>query len=144
MNAPDSKIGIQPYLFFSGRCEEALHFYEAAIGATLGMIMYFKDAPDPPPEGTLAPGFEDKVMHACFYVGSSMIMASDGCGEATGFEGFTLSLTLPDEAACKKAFDALANGGEIRMPLGRTFWSPCFGMVQDKFGLGWMITVPEA
>jgi PhnB protein len=144
MNPPENKTCIHPYLFFNGRCEEALEFYQSAIGATVGMVMRFKDAPDPPPEGTLAPGFEDKVMHACFYVGSSMMMASDGCGEPTGFEGFALSLTLPDEAACQNAFGALAEGGEIRMPLGKTFWSPCFGMVQDKFGMGWMITVPEA
>lgn len=134
-------IIIQPYLFFGGNCEEALEFYRSALGAEIDMIMRYKDAPEQPPEGMLAPGYENKVMHASFRVGPATIMASDGCGEACDFGGFALSLTLPDPAACEKAFHALTEGGEVRMPLGKTFWTDCFGMVQDKFGVLWMITI---
>ena len=134
---------IQPYLFFGGRCEEALEFYRTALGAETDMLMRFKDSPEQPPEGTLAPGFENKVMHASFRVGQALVMASDGCGETPAFGGFALSLTLPDKDACERAFAALSDGGQVNMRLGETFWSPCFGMVEDKFGVGWMITVPE-
>jgi PhnB protein len=133
---------IQPYLFFDGRCEEAIKFYEKAIGAKLEMMMRFKDAPDPPPPDMVAPGSEDKVMHASLKVGDSIVMASDGsCGGKASFSGFSLSLTLPDAAAATKAFSALAEGGQVTMPLGKTFWSPCFGMLADRFGVGWMINV---
>ncbi len=138
-----NSIVIQPYLFFGGNCEEALEFYQAALGAEIDMIMRYKDAPEQPPEGMLAPGYENKVMHASFRVGPAVVMASDGCGEACDFGGFALSLSLENAAACEKAFAALTAGGEVKMPLGETFWSPCFGMVQDKFGVLWMITVAE-
>lgn len=136
-------IVIQPYLFFGGNCEEVLEFYQAALGAEIDMIMRYKDAPEQPPEGMLAPGYENKVMHASFRVGPAVVMASDGCGEACDFGGFALSLSLENAAECEKAFTALTEGGEVKMPLGETFWSPCFGMVQDKFGVLWMITVAE-
>lgn len=139
----NSKHQIQSYLFFSGRCEEALEFYRTALGAEVQMILRFNECPDPVPADMLAGGFENKIMHASLKVGDSILMASDGCGQATGFDGFSLSLTLPDEAACQKAFAALSAGGEVTMPLGKTFWSPCFGMVKDPFGVGWMITIPE-
>ncbi len=133
---------IQPYLFFDGRCEEAIKFYEKAIGAKVEMMMRFKDAPDPPPPGMVPPGSEDKVMHASLQVGDSIVMASDGsCGGKPSFSGFSLSLTAPDVAAATKAFNALAEGGQVTMPLGKTFWSPCFGMLADRFGVGWMINV---
>lgn len=132
---------IQPYLFFGGRCEEALEFYKTALGAQVEMLLRYSDSPEPAQPGMLAPGFENKVMHASFRVGGNVLMASDGCEESSGFDGFSLSLTLPTETEAKKAFTALSEGGEIGMPLGKTFWSPCFGMVKDKFGLGWMVTV---
>lgn len=132
---------VQPYLFFSGRCEEALEFYKTALGAQVDMLMRFKDSPEPPPADMLAPGFENKVMHASFRIGGSVLMASDGCGEGSKFGGFSLSLNVPDETEAKRAFDALAVGGEVGMPLGKTFWSPCFGMVTDRFGMGWMVNV---
>ena len=133
---------IQPYLFFGGRCEEALEFYRTALGAQVDMMMRYSDSPDPMPPGRLAPGFENKVMHATFHIGGSTLMASDGCEEGDGsFHGFSLSLCLPTEAEAQKAFAALSEGGEVNMPLSKTFWSPCFGMVQDRFGLGWMVTV---
>ena len=134
---------IQPYLFFGGRCEEALDFYKSALGAEVQMLMRYSDCPDPMPEGRLPAGYESKVMHASFKVGSSVILASDGCGgdESKGFRAFSLSLALPTEAEADLAFNALAAGGEVTMPLAKTFWSPCFGMLQDKFGMGWMVAV---
>lgn len=105
--------------------------------------MRFKDSPEPPPPGTLPPGFEDKIMHASLRVGSTRIMLSDGCSATSPtFSGFSLSLSVGTEAEAQKAFAALAQGGEVRMPLTPTFWSPCFGMLQDRFGIGWMVTVP--
>lgn len=137
-----SKTLVQPYLFFNGRCEEALEFYRNALGAEVDMLMRFKDNPEPQPSGTLPPGYDNKVMHASFRVGGSTLMASDGCEEDKGgFEGFSLSLAVPTEAEAKRAFDALADGGQVKMPLAKTFWSPCFGAVTDRFGLGWMVSV---
>jgi len=133
---------VQPYLFFGGRCEEALKFYQKAIGAETEMLMRHKESPEPPPPGTVPPGFENKVLHATFRVGGTTIMASDGCGEGGTFEGFSLALSVPTEADANRAFAALAEGGEVRMPLAKTFWSPRFGMLTDRFGIGWMVSVP--
>jgi PhnB protein len=133
---------IQPYLFFEGRCEEAIEFYRGAIGAEVTLLMRNRESPDPPPPGMLPPGSEDKVMHASFRVGDTEVMASDGrCGGKPDFRGFSLSLTVPDEATADRLFAALADGGEVRMPLTKTFFSPRFGMLADRFGLGWMIYV---
>jgi PhnB protein len=132
---------IQPYLFFGGRCEEALEFYRTALGAQIEMVMRFNESPEPPPPGTLQPGFEDKVMHAAFRVGATVVMASDGCDEGAGFSGFSLAISLETAADVDRVFAALAAGGEVRMPLDKTFWSPRFGMLTDRFGIGWMVTV---
>lgn len=137
-----SSTFIQPYLFFGGRCEEALDFYKTAINAEVEMLMRYSDNPEPMPPGMIPPGFENKVMHTSFRVGSTTIMASDGCGDADVFGGFSLSLSMPTEAAADRVFNALANEGEVTRPLAKTFWSPRFGMLKDKFGMGWMITVP--
>ena len=134
---------IQPYLFFGGRCEEALQFYTRALGAQVNMIMRFDQSPTPPPPGALKPGFEHKVMHSSFTIGDALVMASDGCGPGPGFSGFSLSLTLPTPAEVDRAFNALAEDGKVGMPLSSTFWSARFGMVTDKFGIGWMVTVPS-
>jgi PhnB protein len=134
---------VQTYLFFNGRCEEALEFYGKAMGAEVLMLMRFKDSPEPAEPGRVPPGFENKVMHTSFRVGESVVMASDGCSaEKTGFGGFSLSLSVATEDEAKKAFDALSEGGQVGLPLTKTFWSPCFGMVEDKFGISWMVTVP--
>ncbi|GAA5482722.1 VOC family protein [Haloferula sargassicola] len=139
MNAPK----IEPYLMFSGRCQEALEFYKSALHAEIGMVMRFRESPDQPPM-PLPEEWNDKVMHSEFTIGESRIMASDGCPSAMEpIQGVMLSLTMPDEAAAKLTFATLVDGGEVLMPIGETFWSPCFGMVKDKFGVGWMITVPE-
>ena len=120
---------VQPYLLFDGRCEEAIEFYRQALGAKVEMLMRFKDSPEPPAPGMLPPGAENKVMHTCFRIGEAMIMASDGrCQGEPVFGGFSLSITVPEEARARTLFAALAEGGEIQMPLERTFWSPCFGM----------------
>ena len=136
-----SKEVIQPYLFFGGRCEEALAFYTKTLGAKVDMLMRHKDSPEKPPPGMLAPGYENKVMHTTFRIGDAVLMASDGCGEGGSFNGFSLSLSLPTEADVDRAFAALAEGGEVTMPPTKTFWSPRFGMLTDRFGVGWMITV---
>ena len=134
---------IQPYLFFNGRCEEAVEFYRKALGAELEMMMRFKDNPDPMPPGMLAPGFENKVMHASLRIGGAVIMASDGMAAgATEFKGFSLSIDAPDAAGVDRLFIALAEGGTVTMPAGKTFWSPWFGMVTDRFGVGWMVGIP--
>lgn len=140
--ATTSNTLIQPYLFFGGRCEEALEFYRSALGAQVDMIMRHKDSPEPPPPGLLQPGFEDKIMHASFRVGETTIMASDGCREDSSFSGFSLSLTVPSEPEADRVFALLADGGQVQMPLTKTFWSPCFGMLTDRFGVGWMVIVP--
>jgi PhnB protein len=133
---------INPYLFFNGRCEEAIEFYTKALGGKLLMLMRFKDSPDPAPPGMVPPGFEEKVMHASMQVGSTMLMLSDGCeAGASKFQGFSLSLAFPTETEAQAAFRALSEQGKVNMPLTKTFWSPCFGMLEDKFGIGWMVTV---
>lgn len=132
---------IQPYLFFGGRCEEALEFYRTALGAEVDFIMRHKDSPEPMPPSVLAAGFENKIMHATFHIGGSTLMASDGSEAGASFSGFSLSLAVPTEADANRAFAALADGGEVKMSLGKTFWSPCFGMVTDRFGIGWMVSV---
>jgi PhnB protein len=131
---------IQPYLFFDGRCEEALDFYRRTIGAEVSMLMRFKDSPEPCAEGMNPPA--DKVMHASLRIGDTTIMASDGrCTGAPNFQGFALSLIAADEAEANRLFGALSDGGQVQMPLGKTFFSPAFGMVADKFGVSWMVIV---
>jgi len=130
---------IEPYLFFEGRCEEAVEFYKKAIGAEVVMMMRFKDAPDPNAcKGV--PG--DKIMHATLRIAGNNVMASDGrCEQGTKFQGFALSLGVNTESEADKYFNALTQGGQVIMPLSKTFWSPRFGMVTDKFGVMWMVNV---
>ncbi|HWC59529.1 MAG TPA: VOC family protein [Verrucomicrobiae bacterium] len=133
---------VQPYLFFNGRCEEAVEFYKKALGAEVMMTMRYKESPEPPPPGMVPPGFENKIMHTSFRVGQTVVMASDGCSlDGAKFEGFSLSLAVSTPAEVDRFFNALAEGGKVGMPLAKTFWSPRFGMVTDKFGVGWMVTV---
>lgn len=133
---------VQVYLFFNGRCEEALEFYKKALGAEVLMLMRFKDSPEPPQPGMVPPGSEEKIMHASIRVGNSIVMASDGrCEGQPGFQGFALSLSLPNEAETDRVFAALADGGQVQMPLAKTFWSSRFGMLSDRFGVGWMVGI---
>jgi PhnB protein len=136
---------IEPYLHFSGDAEAALAFYERALDAKVEMKMRFSESPQPIPEGRLPSGFEDKIMHASLLIGEARVMLSDGgamSGQRLG--GFSLSLQYQSETEARHAFDALADGGRIDMPIGPTFWSPCFGMVTDRFGVQWMVTVDTA
>ena len=133
---------IQPYLFFDGRCEEALEFYRSKLGAEVTMLMRYKDSPGPA-MCPLPDNWDDKIMHASFVIGASRVMGSDGMKEAMPADGHCMSLTMPTEPEARRVFAALADGGEVCMPIGKTFWSSCFGMVKDRFGIDWMITVPE-
>jgi PhnB protein len=133
---------VQAYLFFDGRCEEALGFYQRALGAELEMMMRFKEGPQPSSPGMVPPGSEDKVMHASFRIGDTTVMASDGrCLGKPSFQGFALSITAANEAQADRMFAALADGGQVQMPLGKTFFSPRFGMLTDRFGVSWMVIV---
>lgn len=131
---------VLPYLFFDGRCEEAGEFYRTALGAELLHVSRFSDNPEPAP-GMVPPGAEQKIMHMSMRIGTTVLMASDGrCnGEPAKFEGFSLSLSPANEAEARRLFEAIADGGTVTMPLNKTFFSPCFGMVDDRFGVSWMI-----
>jgi PhnB protein len=135
---------VQPYLFFEGRCEEALEFYKRALGAEVQMLMHYKESPEPPPPGSGPPPPGDKVMHVTFRIGRTILMAADGCctGEAS-FQGFSLSLSVGTEQEAERYFAALSDGGQVRAPLAKTFFSPRFGMVTDRFGVLWMVIVSQ-
>lgn len=135
---------IEPYLFFEGRCEEALDYYTRAVGAKVTSLMRYSESPAPPPAGKLPPGSEQKVMHAGFRIGDAALMASDGfCSGKPDFGGFSLCLTLADAAEAGRIFAGLADGGQVQMPLSETFYSPCFGMVVDRFGVPWMVMAAQ-
>jgi PhnB protein len=132
----DNIMDLAPYLYFDGRCEEAIEFYKSALGAQVDNLTRFKEAP-----GSMAPaGSGDKVMHAAFRIGATTVMASDGRSQGNPvFQGFALSLTVPSIGEADRLFAALADGGQVRMPLAETFFSPRFGMAADRFGIGWTI-----
>jgi PhnB protein len=133
---------VQPYLFFDGSCEEAFEFYRKTLGAESEMMMRFKESPEPPDPSKCAPGSGDKIMHMAFRIGDTTLMASDGrCEGKPNFQGFALSYTAKTVEQADKVFAQLAEGGQIQMPIGKTFFSPRFGMVADKFGVSWMILV---
>jgi PhnB protein len=128
---------VQPYLFYNGRCDEAIEFYRAALGAEVLALMRFKDSPEPTSHGDA-----EKVMHASLRIGDATIMVSDGCSiGGPNFQGFALSLTVANEAEAERFFTALGNGGQVQMPLAKTFFSSKFGMVADRFGVLWIIYV---
>lgn len=137
-----SEFAITPYLFLGGRCEEAIEFYKKALGAEVDALTRYTESPEPPPPGLLEDGFEHKIMHASLKIRGIPVMLSDGCDSQSKSSGFRLALSIPSETDARQAFDALAAGGEISMPLTATFWSPCFGMLTDRFGIGWMVMVP--
>lgn len=131
---------IQPYLFFEGRCDEAIEFYRTALGAEVTTLMRYKDGPAPCPSGA-----EDKVLHASLRIQETTIYVSDGrCGGKAEFQGFALSLTVPGREETERLFAALANGGQIHAPLAATFFSPRFGMVADRFGVLWIVYARQA
>ncbi len=132
---------VQSYLFFNGRCEEAIEFYKKTLGAKVEMLMRFKDNPEHRAVGTSCmPVDPNKIMHACVRIGDTAVMASDGMAQGKPeFKGFSLSINAKDEAEARRLFAALADGGQVHQPLIKTFFSPSFGMVADKFGIGWMV-----
>jgi len=133
---------VEPYLFFEGRCEEAIEFYRGALGAEVTALMRYKEMPEPRDPNMCAPGSEDKVMHSSFRIGDTTVMASDGMNSGRpSFQGISLSLSVPDDAAAERLFTALADGGQVQMPLTPTFFSSRFGMVADRFGVPWMLVV---
>jgi PhnB protein len=137
----ETVMQVQPYLFFDGRCDEALEFYKKAIDAKVDMLMRFKDAPD---QSMISPGSHDKVMHAAVHIGETQVLMSDGrCLGKPNFQGFALTISAPDTAEAERRFTALAEGGQVQMPLAETFFASRFGMLADKFGVGWMIMVEK-
>jgi len=135
---------VEPYLFFDGRCEEAIQFYRSALGAEVLALMRFKECPDPRPPGMVQPGWEDKIMHAALRIGESQMMASDGMGAGQPeFKGVWLSISVANEAEADRLFTVLGEGGQVQMPIAKTFFSPRFGMVKDRFGVAWMIVANQ-
>ena len=136
---------VQPYLNFNGRCQEAIDFYKRALGAEVQTVMHFKDCPEPQQSSMISPGSEDKVMHAALKIGDSTVLASDGrCTGSPNFQGISLSLYAKNETEAKRLYGALADGGQVQMPLAKTFFSPSFGMVADRFGVNWMVVAAQA
>lgn len=132
---------VQPYIFFDGRCDEALKFYEKALGAKVDMLMRFKEAPD---QSMVTPDSKDKVMHAAVHIGDTQVLMSDGrCLGKPTFQGFALTIYAADNAEADRRFSALAEGGQVQMPMAETFFASRFGMVADKFGVGWMVIVEK-
>jgi PhnB protein len=131
---------VEPYLFFDGKCEEALDFYKQALDAKVDMLMRYSECPDKPDPSKMPPDSANKVMHASFHVGDARIMASDGhCGGKPSFQGFGLSIDAKSDAEAEKLFAALSKGGQVQQPLIKTFFASKFGMVADKFGVMWMV-----
>ena len=137
-----SSATVQPYIHFNGRCEEAIKYYQKTLGAEVLMEMRFKESPQPMPPGSLPPGFENKIMHAHIAFGQAHLLMTDGPSgdpSKTEFQGISLSLTVESEAEAKQYFESLAKDGKVQMPFAKTFFSPGFGMVIDRFGIKWMV-----
>ena len=133
-------MNVQPYVFFDGKCEEALEFYKGAIGAKVEMMMRFSENPDKPDPAMMPPSSDNKVLHAAFKVGDTQILASDGhCTGKPSFQGFALTISAANDAEAEKLFNAVGKGGQIQMPLAKTFFASRFGMVTDRFGVVWMV-----
>ena len=133
---------VTSYLSFNGRCDEAVAFYRKALGAEVTMLMRFKDHPEPKPP-QIGPEMNDKVMHGEVRIGDTTVMVTDGgCNDQTGFQGFSLALSAANPAEAERLFNALGDGGKVQMPMMKTFFSPAFGMVADRFGVSWMVLVP--
>jgi PhnB protein len=132
---------VQSYLFFDGRTEEALEFYRSKLGAQVEAVMRFKECPD---QQYVKPEQAEKVMHSSFKIGDTSVMASDGdCKGKASFQGFSLALNAKNGAEANRLFTALSDGGQVQMPLGKTFFSPAFGMVADRFGVSWMVVTDQ-
>jgi PhnB protein len=139
----DHQMSVQPYLVFDGHAEDAAKFYEKALGAQITMLMRYQDSPVPPPAEMMPPGWGAKVMHMCLKIGDSVVFGTDGDGEATGFKGFSLSYSAKTPEEAERVYAALVEGGESQMKPAKTFFSPAFGMLTDRFGVHWMVVVPQ-
>jgi PhnB protein len=136
-------MSVQTYLQFEGQCEEAIRFYTRAIGAEVQMMMRHRESPEPAPPGMLPPGSGEKIMHAAIKIGDTILLATDGrCSGKPAFQGFSLNISAADEAEARGVYARLSDGGNVTMPLTKTFWSPAFGMLVDRFGVPWMVMVP--
>ena len=134
---------VQAYITFGGQCEEALEFYKKSVGAEVSGLMRWKESPEADMKGP--PGWEDKVMNAAFRIGETQLMADDGMGDTTAeFRGMTLAIEVADDAEAERVFRALGEGGNVTMPIMKTFWTSSFGMLTDKFGVPWMVNVADA
>ena len=134
---------VQAYISFGGRCEEALEFYKKSIAAEVTSLMRWKDSPDAAMKSP--PGYEEKVMNSAFRIGDTQLMADDGMGRKEAeFKGMSLVIEVADDAEAKRVFTALGEGGNVTMPLMKTFWTSSFGMLTDKFGVPWMVNVEAA
>ena len=134
---------VQAYISFGGRCEEALEFYKKSVGAEVTSLMRWKESPDaamkPPP------GFEEKIMNTAFRIGETQLMADDGMSSRqTEIKGMSLVIEVADDAEAKRVFTALGEGGTVTMPLMKTFWTSSFGVLNDKFGVPWMVNVQDS
>ena len=141
---------VQSYLSFEGRCDEAIAFYKKALDAEVVQLMRFSEAPAMPAAeaengcGGAAPA-ADKVMHSVLRIGETELMLSDGrCSGQAEFKGIMLAVTAASDAEARRRFDALAEGGQVMQPLTPTFFSSRFGMLTDRFGVGWMLVVAAA
>jgi PhnB protein len=147
MTATETALKVETYLFFNGRCEEAIEYYKRTLGAEVDMMMRYKDMPpEAAAQGKFPAEAKNKIMHVSFRIGETKLMAADNCcsDNKGGIEGFSLCIPAADEAQAKKVFNALAADGQVKMPLNKTFFSPAFGMLTDKFGIGWMIIVQQS
>ena len=136
---------VQSYLFFEGRADEAIAFYREALGAELLMRMTYGESPEG--DGECPGGFKppvDKVMHASLRIDGSELGLSDGmCSGKPEFKGVSQTLVCADDAEARRRFDALAEGGQVNMPLAESFFASSFGMLADRFGVDWMVMVPK-
>ena len=127
----------EPYLYFNGRCEEAIIFYQSALGAELVELVRFRDAPHIPAPA----GADDKIMHALLRIGESSLLLSDGpCRGTTYFQGFSLALSVKEDEEAERIFRGLVRGGRVHIPLKTTSFASTFGMAADPFGVLWTVS----
>jgi len=132
---------VAPYLFFDGRAEEAIEYYRRVLDAKVERILRFKDSPESKP-GMTPPGAENKIMHAELRFGDTVLLMSDGhCAGKPEFRGFGIALSVANDGDADRRFAALSDGGQVQMPLTKTFFTSKFGMVLDRFGVMWMVLV---
>jgi PhnB protein len=132
---------VAPYLMFLGNCKEAFEFYQKALGGKLDMMTYGQS-----PEAAKMPAaMHNQVIHARLAAGAGAIMGADCPPEHYNKpQGFSVSVVTKDPAETERVFNALAQDGQVNMPLQQTFWSAKFGMLQDRFGISWMVNCAQA